>query len=188
MSCIDGGVGLRHIGGNFTVKLIEAKNLPQMDSFGPASGETDPYVKIRVGNSYASSDWHPNSNNPDFNHDPINLGFRRSGEFGWIELWDKDTGMEFEDDLLVKDIRFNVPYCSMTNDFAARPNRACADVAPGEPCFHGDSAWESPHRNICNETAWVSLDGGDVTDCEDEGRCVGRAFIWRGVVALMITY
>ena len=102
-----------------------------------------------------------------------------------MQLWDKDYGLEFEDDLLLKDVRFNVPYCSMLNDFASLPNTACADVAPGEPCFHGDSAWESPYRNICNETAWVSLDGGDATGCENDGRmCLKLLF---EIVPLTVT-
>ncbi|GMI02475.1 hypothetical protein TrVE_jg11966 [Triparma verrucosa] len=166
---MDLGLGGRHNGGGLVIKLLEAKNLKQSDGFGAAGGESDPYVKIRVGDSEATSNYVSNENDPDWKGEALSLDFRRSGEVGWIELWDHDSGMEFDDDILVSSVKFHVPYCSMNNLQEARPNKACPDLAPGVPCSIFTSSFANPVRRICNETAWVNLEKDN--EDSDSSRC-----------------
>ena len=97
-------------------------------------------MKIKVGGgdsihplSEATSGYISNSNNPNWKEESLFLDFRLSGEEGTIEVWDHDSGLEFEDDKLVSEVKFNVPYCSMNSKYA-RLNKACQDLAPGVPC------------------------------------------------------
>ena len=74
---MDLGLGGRHNGGGLVIKLLEAKNLKQSDGFGAAGGESDPYVKIRVGDSEATSNYVSNENDPDWKGEALSLDFRR---------------------------------------------------------------------------------------------------------------
>jgi hypothetical protein len=46
-SCPDLGTQKLSYGGNVTITVIRAINLPNKDRFGPLSGVSDPYVQVR---------------------------------------------------------------------------------------------------------------------------------------------
>ena len=46
-SCPDKDVQKLSFGGNVTITVIRAINLPNKDHFGPFSGTSDPYVEVR---------------------------------------------------------------------------------------------------------------------------------------------
>ncbi len=51
-------------GGNLTITVLEARGLPHLDGFGLAGGDTDAYLKIKIGNSVRTTSFARNSNNP----------------------------------------------------------------------------------------------------------------------------
>ena len=42
-------------GGNLTITVVAAKNLPDMDAFGAAGGETDAFIRVTIGNKTKDS-------------------------------------------------------------------------------------------------------------------------------------
>jgi hypothetical protein len=48
-SCPDNGKQRNSAGGNVTIHIRRATNLPNTDNTGPSAGVSDPYVKFTVG-------------------------------------------------------------------------------------------------------------------------------------------
>lgn len=153
-NCPDKGVQRASSGGNVTILVKKANNLPNRDYTGPAAGVSDPYVKFIFGdNQVVKSKVVRNNLNPVWNQ-YVNLGYLTSGTFIQVEIWDYDIGFEFTDDFMVRG-NFRVPFCSM---FWA--NTSSVDCGRPFGCEADDSAWKSPSRLLCNETGLVSFING----------------------------
>ena len=117
-------------GGNLTITIVRAINLPDMDGFGVFGGDTDAFVNIKVGkkneNENGISDNNNivtrqsckvrNSLNPVWNESDscsnMTFGVQRAGDPILIELWDADSGLEFGDDLIANATEYVIP-CSI---------------------------------------------------------------------------
>lgn len=152
-NCPDKGAQALSAGGNVTIFVKAAYNLPNMDFSGPAAGVSDPYVKFTVGNTVAKSKFVRNTLNPVWNQE-VNLGLLSSATEIIVEIWDYDIGVELGDDLLVRST-MRVPFCSMFNANESK-------VECGQPfgCRADDSMWAMPTRLQCNETGIVSFVNG----------------------------
>ena len=115
--CIDMGLGFGSNIGNFTIKLIHITDLENKDGFGAAGGVSDPFVMVDIKGSTATAKLNAtavssvvrNNLQPQFGGEEINLGFQKSGTDAVMRVFDKDSGLEFEDDLLSM-VEFRVPY------------------------------------------------------------------------------
>ena len=87
-------------GGNLTITVVAAKNLPDMDAFGAAGGETDAFIRVTIGNKTKDSAVARNSLNPIWpaGGSNVSMGIQTTGTKITIEVLDKDTGLEFADD------------------------------------------------------------------------------------------
>lgn len=149
-SCTDGGVQKHTIGGNVSIMVHYATNLPNRDSSGPAAGVSDPYVKFTVGGYSAETKNVRNNLNPRWN-ELVNIGYLASATAITVEIWDKDSGLEFSDDILVRST-LRVPFCST---FMAPYD----EVRCGGPfgCESDDSSWRMPRRQQCNESGAINF-------------------------------
>ncbi|CCI46915.1 unnamed protein product [Albugo candida] len=154
-------------GGNLTVTILEMRNLPNMDHFGHATLRTDAFLRVRVGNTTKTSGVISNSLNPmwhacaraqcDGKNDivrDLNFGFRRAGTPITLEVWDQDSGLEFQDDL-IETKKMNVIYCST---FTARTQRVNRD----------DSPWKLAFQPYCVEQSWIPLSDNAKDSCYNE--------------------
>lgn len=151
--CPDNGVLRMSSGGNVTVFVRSANNLPNEDHTGPAAGVSDPYVRFIVGSVVKETRNIRNSLNPTWN-EYVNLGVLGSATLIKIEIWDKDTGLEFTDDLLVTG-SVRVPFC--TTFHANYSYNYCGEDFG---CDSGDSLWHMPNRQECVESGYVSFVNG----------------------------
>ena len=89
-------------GGNLTITVIEATGLEDLDGYGPAASLSDPYVKIILDNTTRVSSSVRNSLNPIWpaGGEDMFFGVKSSNDEMIVEVWDKDSGLEFDDDLL----------------------------------------------------------------------------------------
>lgn len=149
-SCPDAGAQAKSAGGNVTILVKYATNLPNRDATGPAAGVSDPYVKFRVGDVTAETSNIRNNLNPEWN-EYVSLGFLSSATLINVEIWDKDTGLEFSDDLLVRST-VRVPFCST---FSANYAEERCESPFG--CSADDSLWQMPRRKQCNETGTINF-------------------------------
>ena len=112
-------------GGNLTVSVVLAKNLPDTDGYGPFGGDTDAYIKVKISNVERSSSTVRNSLNPVW--DPqdkginMSMGVHRAGTKMIIEVWDGDSGLEFGDDLIANVTNYVIP-CSILDSTIEPPN------------------------------------------------------------------
>jgi len=168
-------------GGNVVVTIIEGKNLPQLDVFGAASGETDAFVKLSVGSNSATSGIVSNSLNPVWEGSPgsdgedLYLGMQDSGSIISLEAWDYDTGLEFGDDL-IGSAKLTIQSCWYGS--AVWQTVSCTKNPEyhngrwkNADCVASDSSWEMEDRKVCNATQWVNLNSGDINDegCTEAG-------------------
>lgn len=163
-ACPDKGRQRMTSGGNVTVLVQRANNLPNADFSSAASaGVSDPYVRFTVGNVVVESKPIRDSLNPKWN-EYVNIGILGAATEVKVEIWDSDTGIEFSDDLLVKS-SFRVPFCST---FSADEY----EVDCGKPfgCESDDSAWHMPKRKMCVEGGFVAFKGG--AKCHTNGICL----------------
>ena len=140
-------------GGNVTIFVRSANNIPNYDHTGPSAGVSDPYVRFSVGSVVKETRNIRNTLNPVWN-EFINLGVLGSGTLIIVEIWDKDTGLEFSDDLCVKE-SVRVPFCST---FSA--NTTYANCGNDFGCSSQDSLWHMPTRQECVESGYVSFVNG----------------------------
>jgi len=153
-NCPDKGAQKLSSGGNVTVFVKAAFNLPNMDFSGPASGVSDPYVKFSSGGVVlGKSRFIRNNLNPVWN-EPVNLGLLASATEIIVEIWDYDIGVELSDDLLVR-APMRVPFCSMFH-----ANLTELDCGKPFGCSADDSLWAAPKRLMCNESGIVSFVNG----------------------------
>lgn len=152
-NCPDSGNQKMSIGGNVTIFLRNATNLLNLDSTGPSSMVSDPYVKFTIGNIISKSSVVRNNLNPVWN-EYVNIGLLGSATEVLVEIWDADSGLEFSDDLIASQ-SLRVPFCST---FYA--NYSSVDC--GEPfgCESDDSLWAMPIRQQCNETGFLNIGSG----------------------------
>ena len=148
--CPDKGSQKLSAGGNVTVLVKTATNLPNRDFTGTSAGVSDPYVKLTVGSVSAKTRTIYNNLNPEWN-ERLNIGVLGSATAITIEIWDEDTGMEFGDDLIARTI-IRVPFCST---FSANYTRQTCRTVFG--CEVDDSLWKQPYRQLCNETDFVAF-------------------------------
>ena len=168
-ACPDGGAQKMSNGGNVTIFVKRAHNLPNRDNTG-AAGVSDPYVKFSIGNvggstftpsSFifgpqrqtvtASTRTISNNLNPVWN-EYVSLGYLGSATLIQLEIWDSDSGLEFADDLLVS-AKVRVPFCST---FSAKEVTYNCGELYGR-CEVSDSLWRMPSRKVCNETASINF-------------------------------
>ena len=149
-NCPDKGAQAMSIGGNVSFHVKYATNLPNRDSSGPAAGVSDPYVRFTVGNVVKETSHIRNNLNPVWD-EHVSLGFLGSATAITVEIWDKDSGLEFSDDIMVRST-IRVPFCSMFN----APSE---EVRCGQPfgCEAQDSSWNMPRRKACNETGSIQF-------------------------------
>ncbi|KAL8007493.1 putative C2 domain, WW domain, peptidase C2, calpain family, C2 domain superfamily [Plasmopara halstedii] len=172
LNCPDNGQ-YASAGGNLTLTIVEMRNLPDLDSFGRAGLETDPYVEAIIGDSVRTSDVVWNSLNPqwppckepgctgkgDLARD-LNFGFRTAGTEIIIRVWDKDSGFEFDDDLVAQ-IILNTIYCSAFS--------ALKQKVP----FNDSSSWSMPEQPMCVEELWIPLtENGNCSNAESPTPCM----------------
>lgn len=167
-ACPDGGAQKMSNGGNVTIFVKRAHNLPNRDNTG-AAGVSDPYVKFTIGNvggpTYtptsfifgpqrqtvtASTRTISNNLDPVWN-EYVSLGFLGSATLIQLEIWDSDSGLEFSDDLLVS-AKVRVPFCST---FSAKEDTYDCGELYG--CEASDSLWKMPTRKACNESASINF-------------------------------
>jgi hypothetical protein len=153
-------------GGNLSIAILEMRNIPDLDGYGPAGGESDPYVSINITASVRESGFVRNSVNPIWkssNYERwMNFGSKVSGTIFNIEVWDKDAGLEFEDDI-IGTVQTNVIYCSMmTAQDGFMDNHILLNAAEIEDYTlneknGGGDAYASPIKKYCQEDVWLSL-------------------------------
>lgn len=162
-NCPDRGAQLLSSGGNVSIILQRATNLPNRDFLG-LSPKSDPYVRVTAGSIVRESSVKYNTLNPSWNGEKLSIGVLGSGTEILIETWDRDIGLEFSDDRLTS-ATFRVPFCSTF--YANESTASC-----GEPfgCSVDDSRWRMPTRKLCNETGFIAFRGGE--DCEGRGTCL----------------
>lgn len=170
-ACPDGGAQKMSNGGNVTIFVKRAHNLPNRDNTG-AAGVSDPYVKFSIGNvggpTFTSSSFifgpqrHTvtastrtisNNLNPVWN-EYVSLGYLGSATLIQLEIWDSDSGLEFADDLLVS-AKVRVPFCSTFS--AKEMTYNCEGEQLYGRCEVSDSLWRMPSRKVCNETASINF-------------------------------
>ncbi|EGZ27715.1 calpain-like cysteine protease C2 [Phytophthora sojae] len=153
-------------GGNLTLTIVEMRNLPDLDGFGLAGLVTDPYVEALIGDNVRTSSVVWNSLNPkwppctepgctgadDLMRD-LNFGFRPAGTEIIVRVWDKDSGLEFGDDLVAQ-VTLNAIYCSA---FSALTQKVPTNDS---------STWQMAEQPMCVEELWVPL--SESGDCSDE--------------------
>jgi len=162
-ACPDTGVQDLTLGGNVTILVKYATNLPNRDASGPAAGVSDPYVKFKVGGVVKTTRNIRNNLNPVWNQE-VNLGVLQSATLVQVEIWDKDGGLEFGDDILTRG-NFRVPFCSsFATKYAHTDEELC-----GQPfgCSADDSMWAMPVRKRCNETGEIRFN--PVQACTQSG-------------------
>lgn len=165
-NCPDSGSQKLSAGGNVTVLVKAATNLPNRDFTGTSAGVSDPYVKLSVGRVSAQTRTVYNNLNPEWN-ERINIGVLSSATAVTVEIWDEDTGMEFGDDLIARTL-VRVPFCST---FSANYTRQTCSSVFG--CEVDDSLWKSPYRQLCNETDFVAFSTStSMQECFTNGVCV----------------
>jgi hypothetical protein len=153
---LDNGLGrLTEIrGGNLTITVVAAKNLPDLDGFGAAGGETDAFVRFVIGDISRDSEKVRNSLNPIWPVGGVNvsMGVQYSGTPIKIEVWDKDTGLEFADDAIAT-ISDHVIPCSFLDSVNNVGAKAISQI----------NSWGNPfsrrvtHSTTCQESAWIAL-------------------------------
>jgi hypothetical protein len=161
-------------GGNIVVTLIEGKNLPQLDNFGAASGETDAFVKLSVGSSSATSGVVSNSLNPVWegevgtDGESLYLGMHDSGSTILLEALDYDTGLEFGHDP-IGNAKLTIQSCWY--DTATWSTVDCTKKDEyyngrwtNADCVAADSSWGMEERKVCSDPQWVNLKTGDKND------------------------
>ena len=152
-NCPDRGSQRGSAGGNVSIHMRWAYNLPNKDFSGPVAGVSDPYVKITAGDVVAKTGVIRNNLNPVWDQ-TINIGFMLSGALMTVEIFDYDIGVELDDDLLVSST-LRVPFC--TTFHANKTSDQCDQVFG---CSADDSLWKVPERQMCNETGIVSFVNG----------------------------
>lgn len=140
-------------GGNVTVFVRSANNIPNYDHTGPSAGVSDPYVRFTVGSVVKETRNIRNDLNPVWN-EFVNLGVLGSGTLINVEIWDKDSGLEFSDDLCVTG-SVRVPFCTT---FSA--NTTTANCGADFGCSSQDSLWHMPTQQECVESGYISFVNG----------------------------
>eukprot|EP01039_Chlorochromonas_danica_P003213 gene3212-3519_t len=165
-SCPDGGAQKVSSGGNVTIRVIRAVNLLNKDFSGPAAGVSDPYVRFSAGNVSVRTRTIRNTLNPHWHDEYVSLGFLGSATLITVEMWDADSGLEFNDDLIAR-TTFRVPFCST---FTANTSTVkCADPFQ---CSSDDSMWHSPTRKHCNESGFVNFFPSKASCASGRGTCL----------------
>ncbi|KAA0150485.1 hypothetical protein FNF29_05288 [Cafeteria roenbergensis] len=141
------------VGGRVTVRVVSARYLPQMDSFGTISGESDPYAVVTLGAIKRVSSVVRNSNNPVWpgGGDAMDFGVRDSGTPFTVQLFDADTGLEFDDDVIgsvgaavIACSQFSGTECSERAFYPLQADRPCyvsgnvSRLSVGAPCVEID--------------------------------------------------
>jgi len=160
--CPDIGAQKMSAGGNVTVFVRSANNLPNRDHTGPSAGVSDPYVRFTVGSIVKETKNIRNELNPVWN-EFVNIGVLGSATLIQVEIWDKDSGLEFTDDLLATS-SVRVPFCSTFYS-----NYTYNDCGDAFGCKSEDSLWHMPSRQQCVESGFISFLNGKF--CSD-GICL----------------
>lgn len=156
--CPDGGAQKLSSGGNVTVFIKNATNVPNLDIYPLSSIVSDPYVEIIFGDNVRKvSKTIRNNLNPVWNEE-INLGVLGSATALKISVWDYDMGLEFSDDLAAS-MDMRVPFCSMFN--ASYQTISCDDPFQ---CYSDDSNWQMPTRQLCTEPGYVNFGNTQICD------------------------
>eukprot|EP01029_Cantina_marsupialis_P014348 TRINITY_DN3169_c0_g1_i2.p1 TRINITY_DN3169_c0_g1~~TRINITY_DN3169_c0_g1_i2.p1 ORF type:complete len:1822 (+),score=281.91 TRINITY_DN3169_c0_g1_i2:100-5565(+) len=126
------------MGGELTFSVVEAKNLPNLDSFGPFADSTDCFVIVSIGDTKRTSSVVRNSLNPVWSNEgyDMNFGVQASETAIALELWDEDYGLEFSSDY-IGSTSTSVIACSMFN------------------------------KGKCAEESWIPLEGTTDCSLED---------------------
>lgn len=150
-NCPDNGAQQMSSGGNVTVKVLYATNMPNYDSTGPSAGVSDPYVRFKAGSVIRQTKNIKNNLNPTWNED-VNLGVLGSATLVTVEIWDRDGGLEFSDDLMLTG-SFRVPFCSYFNS-----NSSTKTCDSPFNCYSEDSLWQMPTRKLCDYSGLINFD------------------------------
>ncbi|CAK4571432.1 unnamed protein product [Aphanomyces euteiches] len=162
--CPDAGT-FKYAGGNLTITIVEMRNLPQLDHFGPFSLETDAFITVSFGVDVLSTAPCLNSLNPvwppcaqpgcrgasDLQRD-LTFGFRPSGTPFTLTVWDYDDGLEFAHDF-IGSMTLHVIYCS-----------ALTSISQPTPHAGQDSSFAMPKQPLCVEEIWLPLAPGACFD------------------------
>lgn len=150
-NCPDKGAQRFSSGGNVTVLVRSANNLPDRDIFGANSGVSDPFVKFTVGkNLHFNSKFIDNDLNPVWN-EKVSLGVLGSATEIKVTIMDYDMGLEYTSDPLVS-TTMRVPFCSTFS--ATYAEKLCSTPFN---CAADDSLWQMPVRQVCHEYGEISM-------------------------------
>ena len=132
---------------------------------------TDEFFQLTIGRSKQRSRVVSNSLNPSWSGpdghvgQPLYLGMHASGTSVHVEAWDRDTGLEFDDDPIGKAASFRVPRC--WSGSATWQTAECVDggeYSAGkwrrQDCRARSSLWEMEDYKACSATIWVNLATG----------------------------
>lgn len=151
-SCPDKGAQLMSSGGNVTIRVLRATNLPKPNAIGLTMQVSRPFVRFSIGDISASTGIAANDNvNPKWDNAVVNLGFLGSASLITVEILDTNTGLTFANQKIVMS-SFRVPFCSQFYG-----NTSTVDC--GEPfnCAAEDSYWEMPTRVMCRESGFINF-------------------------------
>lgn len=162
-NCPDRGAQQMSSGGNVSVKILYATNMPNKDTTGPSAAVSDPFVRLRVGSVVSQTRAIRNDLNPVWNEE-LQLGVLGSATLINVEIWDKDSGLEFSDDLMLTG-SFRVPFCSYFQ--SNYTTETCDDVFN---CYVEDSLWQMPTRKLCSYTGLINF--GTAACASSRGKCL----------------
>ena len=172
-ACPDGGAQRLSSGGNVTVYLRKAINVPRRGGMmATASGlNSNPYVVFITRNGAVTSTFVRNTANPAWSHEEINLGVLPSATDIQVQLWDKE-GALIRDAMLGQAV-FQVPFCSMFNGTSMY--YGMDSICPITPyaCAASDSTWAMASRQLCFESGPIPFGGSSSADCDSgKATCV----------------
>ena len=72
--------------------LKMANNLPNTETTGPAAGVSDPFVRLKIGDTEVNSSVVRNSLNPEWRMEPLSLGYQLSAKEIQVDIFDYDIG------------------------------------------------------------------------------------------------
>ena len=162
-ACPDGGAQKLSSGGNVTIYLYNATNVPVAKM---ATGtKSNPYIVLQTANGAVTSSYLRSTSQPSWHGEVMNLGILTSATTITISIWDKEGALI--PDTLLASTTFQVPYCSMffPNNTAKYYDMDLSCQSDPYTCQSTDSMWAMPNRQLCMESGPIVFGGGNANNC-----------------------
>ena len=162
-ACPDGGAQKLSAGGNVTIYLYNATNVPVAKM---ATGtKSNPYIVLQTTNGAVTSSYLRGTSQPSWHGEVMSLGILTSATTITISLWDKEGALI--PDTLLASTTFQVPYCSMffPNNTAKYYDMDLHCQSDPYTCQSRDSLWAMPSRQLCMESGPIVFGGGNANNC-----------------------